>query len=206
MNFIVKRIFVLLFLTLLIFVSVGCNKVEERFKNGDIIFHESLSGQSKALKLATKSRYTHVGILFKENGKWIVYEAAQPVKKTAFRKWRWLGKDYHYVVKRYKEQLKENDIKKMKKIAKAYLGINYDLKFLWSDDKMYCSEYVWKIYKRGLNVELCKLKTLKSFDLSNSIVKAKMKQRYKGKIPLNEPMVAPVQLFNSNNLKTIYSN
>jgi len=72
----------LLFLVIFVCLHIGCNGVEERFHDGDIIFHESLSGQSKALKLATKSRYTHVGIMFKENGKWIVYEAAQPVNPS----------------------------------------------------------------------------------------------------------------------------
>ena len=31
---------------------------------------------------------------------------------------------------------------------------DYDLYFEWSDDKIYCSELVWKIYKNGADIEL----------------------------------------------------
>lgn len=57
---------------------IGISKLEE----GDIIFHESLSEQATAIKLATKSRYTHVGIIFKYGNTYKVLEAVEPVKLT----------------------------------------------------------------------------------------------------------------------------
>ena len=42
----------------------------------------------------------------------------------------------------------------MKTIGRKYLGRDYDLRFEWSDDKIYCSELVWKIYKEAFNIAL----------------------------------------------------
>ena len=40
------------------------NKTNTSHKNGDIIFIVNPSGQGKAIQLATKSKYTHVGVIF----------------------------------------------------------------------------------------------------------------------------------------------
>ncbi|EKR92207.1 orthopoxovirus protein, PF05708 domain protein [Leptospira santarosai str. CBC379] len=40
-------------------------------EEGDLIFHESNSQQARAIRLATGSRYTHVGIVFKYNDEMI---------------------------------------------------------------------------------------------------------------------------------------
>ena len=42
-------------------------------QNGDIIFHISKSSQSKAIQIATKSPYSHVGIVYIKDGKPYVY-------------------------------------------------------------------------------------------------------------------------------------
>ena len=41
------------------------------FQNGDIIFQTSQSAQSKAIQLATNSRYSHVGIILEIDGELI---------------------------------------------------------------------------------------------------------------------------------------
>ena len=56
------------------------------------------------------------------------------------------------------------------------MGKDYDLYFEWSNEKIYCSELVWKIYKEGAGIEIGELEELSSFDLTNEIVKRKMKE------------------------------
>jgi hypothetical protein len=87
-----------IFLWILISVSLVCGEIME----GDIIFQTSLSSQSKAIQLATKSKYSHVGIIFKEKGKFYVFEAAKTVKMTPLDEWIKRGKDEKYVIKRLK--------------------------------------------------------------------------------------------------------
>lgn len=74
------------------------------FQNGDIIFQTSNSGQSKAIQIATGSKYSHMGIIYKQGNDYFVYEAVQPVKLTPLTDWIKRGENGHYVVKRLKNQ------------------------------------------------------------------------------------------------------
>ncbi len=94
---------------------------------------------------------------------------------------------------------------KMKQTGEQFKGKDYDLTFEWDDDRIYCSELVWKIYKRGAGIEVGKLEKLKDFDLSSPLVQAKLKEHYGNNIPLNETIISPVAVFNSPLLKTVKS-
>ena len=179
---------------------------ESIFQNGDIIFQSSQSNQSKAIQLATNSKYSHMGIIYNENGQLYVYEAVGPVKLTPIKEWIKRGKNSEYVVKRLRnadEILNPEVLQKMKRIGEKYKGKPYDIYFQWSDDKIYCSELVWKMYKEGANIEIGELEKLESFDLTHETVKAKMKERYGDNIPLDEIVISPAQMFDSELLITI---
>ncbi len=168
-------------------------------KDGDIIFQETESMQCKAVQKATHSIYSHCGIVFKEKNQWYVYEAVQPVKKTLLAEWITHGKNNHFVIKRLKETklLTQPVLDKMHNYAVKSIGKEYDILFEWSDDKIYCSELVWKIYKEATSLEVGKLQRLKEFDLSHPIVKAKLKERYGDKIPFDEQVISPAAIFDS---------
>ncbi len=91
----------------------------------------------------------------------------------------------------------------MKSIGDKYIGKHYDIYFNWSDEKIYCTELAWKIFKKALNIELTEDKRLKDFDLSNSAVKYLMKKRYRENIPLDDFVVSPADMFLSKKLETI---
>ncbi|GGB68042.1 peptidoglycan peptidase [Flavobacterium suaedae] len=191
---------------------VSCNNKQpdvSLLKNGDIIFQTSTSAQSKAIQLATNSKYSHCGIIYKEDGNYFVFEAVQPVKKTPLLKWIARGKDNHYVVKRLKnadEVLTKKALNQMKSIGKSMNGKNYDLYFEWSNERIYCSELVWKLYKQSTGLEVGKLQQLKEFDLSHPMVQQKMKECYGNTIPLNEKVISPAAIFESDLLYTVTSN
>jgi hypothetical protein len=75
--------------------------------------------------------------------------------------------------------------------------------FEWSDDRIYCSELVWKIYQRALGVELGALQKIKEFNLKDPAVQQKMKERYGAHVPLEEPAISPVSMFGSSRLVTV---
>lgn len=175
------------------------------FKDGDLIFHKSKSSQSLAIQLATHSPYSHCGILYQNKGKWEVLEAVQPVKTTPLSTWIKRGEKGHYVVKRLKDEhlLDPTKLKSMKTAGTKMLGKSYDLAFDWSDEKIYCSELIWKIYKEGAGIELCPLQRLRDFDLENPVVQKTLKERYGKNIPLDEPVVPPSALFESGLLQVV---
>jgi hypothetical protein len=183
-------------------------KENNKLKEGDIIFQTSLSRQSKAIQLATDSKYSHCGIIFKNKGKYYVYEAIQPVKQTPLDKWILRGKDGKFVIKRLVNGdriLTSDIIKKMKDIGQEFKGKNYDSTFEWSDENIYCSELVWKIYKRSTGLEIGELQKLREFDLTDSDVKKMMKERYGDIIPLDEIVISPASIFKSELLETVKS-
>lgn len=182
---------------------------KDEIRNGDIIFQTSLSQQSKAIQLATKSKFSHCGIIYKKENKWMVFEAVQPVKLTLLETWINRGEEKKYVIKRLKnakDLLNESILKKMKLEGEKMMGKNYDTTFEWSDDRIYCSELVWKIYDRALGIQLGKLEKLGDLDLSHDIVKKILTKRYGKNIPKDEIVISPGSIFNSNLLETIKSN
>lgn len=174
-------------------------------KSGDIIFIVNPAGQGKAIQLATKSKYTHVGIVFVENGKTYVYHAVEPVTKSELKDFVDMSADGTYSVKRLKDQsaLTTTVLAQMRNEAIQKLGIHYDLGFNWSDEELYCSEYVWKLYEHALKMEIGKPRALKEFDLTHPKVKYIMEQRYGKNIPYNEKMISPGDMYDSALLEDI---
>ncbi len=192
----------LLIIPLLAGILVFCNfNQSPGYKDGDIIFQATSGDRGKAIQLATKSKYNHCGVLFNENGKWIVYEAVQPVKKTTLSAFNSRGQGT--VMRLKNTALKPEDIEKLKTVFKGYEHKNYDDAFNWSDDRIYCSELVYKLYHKGLNIKLCEPRKLKDFDLSNPLVKAQLNLQYGNNIPLEEPMVAPGDISESALLEVV---
>ncbi len=178
-------------------------------RDGDIVFQSTSSTQCEAVQLATNSPYSHCGIVFKRRGTWFVLEAVQPVRYHEFNSWTKQGVNGHYVVKRLKNAdslLTADVVKKMQKEGAKMLGKNYDITFEWSDREIYCSELVWKIYKRTLGLEIGTLKVLGDFDLSSNIVKRILKERYGNNIPLQETVISPADIFDSELLILVKSN
>lgn len=177
------------------------------FKEGDIIFQASSSRQTRAIQLATHSQWSHVGIILRRNNGLFVYEAVQPVKYTPLAVWLSKSLDGIFAVKRLINSdniLHEKNIQKIKNTAEKELGKNYDIHFGWSDEKLYCSEYVWKIYDRAMNIKIGDLQKLRDFDLTDPEVKKVMEERYGSSPPLEEDVISPVSIFNSDKLKQIY--
>lgn len=186
--------------------SSKSKKMALSFQDGDIIFQTSQSKQCEAVRIATNSKFSHCGLIYEIKGKVYVFEAVQPVKITPLNEWIKQGEGNKYLLKRLKNSSKiltSEVISKMKNYGKKFENKDYDLYFEWTDDKIYCSELIWKIYKKGAGIELCSLAKLKSFNLADDKVKQILKERYGNKIPLDEKVVAPAQLVNSDLLETI---
>jgi len=184
----------------------GETSLPEKIQDGDIIFQTSESPQCEAVRIATNSKFSHCGIIYEINGNLFVFEAVQPVKLTRLEDWIAHGRDKNYVVKRLKNAaqiLTPDTLQKMKDYSQQFMGKEYDAFFEWTDTRIYCSELVWKIYKNGANIELSKLMELKDFNLTDERVKKILKERYGNDIPLEEKVVSPSNLADSDLLVTV---
>ncbi len=196
-------------LRLLIFIFISltissCGQVSTVPQDGDIVFHESTSRQSPIIKLAQHSKWTHCGIVFHIGDKAYVYEAVEPVRYTPLKDWVARGKDRVYCAKRLKSPLSAPSIEKMKSVGAKYKGKHYDTLFQWSDNRMYCSELIWKIYFEGAGIELCKPNHFSDYPISLPRVKKLIKERYGEKFDPSEQIVSPQALFKSKLLKEVH--
>ena len=192
--------YIVVFLSLILF---GCNK--STFKDGDIIFHTSKSSQSDMLEMVTSSNLTHVGIIFYNDGEPFVIEGVHPVKITPLNDFISRGVAGKYKVVRYNRKLNDEQKNRMYEYARNQIGKDYDVKFEWSDDKMYCSELVFKTYFNG-GITLCNINKFEDYDLSNDIIQKEIDIRYDGDINLNEDVVTPVDLYESLSVHLIFDN
>jgi len=195
---------------LFVVAAVSCSRFSGYApRAGDIVFQDLESAQGQAVKLATGSQYTHCGIVFDVEGKFMVFDAVGPVRMIPLQEWIRKGVNRHVVAKRLdtlRRSLTGETLQQMRLVAERHLGKEYDLVFSWSDDQMYCSELVWKVYQEGMGFELTPLRQLGSFQLDHPVVKAKLQERYGDSVPLAQPVVAPSDLFDSENLKLVYKN
>jgi uncharacterized protein YycO len=189
--------------------AAACRAANEyQPRDGDIVFHTSRSSQSFAIQKATGSRYSHMGIVYVRDGAAFVFEADATVRSTPLSEWIARGVDSHFVVKRLvaaPELLTAEVLQRMTNVGQSLAGKPYDLYFEWSDDRIYCSELVWKVYRRATGLEIGPLKTIESFDLTDPVVQAKIVERFAGPPPAGEPVISPADMFASDLLVTVYS-
>jgi uncharacterized protein YycO len=185
----------------LCFVSIA--RASETLRDGDIIFHTSKSAQSAAIQRATKSPYSHMGVIMHRDGQPFVFEAIATVRFTPLATWTARGNGGEYVVKRLKGGLTPVQTEKLLASAAAFEGKPYDLYFEWSNDRIYCSELVWKMYERALGLEIGGRQRLRDFDLTDELVQAKMRERYGSKVPMDEPVISPAAMFDSARLERV---
>jgi uncharacterized protein YycO len=188
------RLTALLMLTLCLVAPAGAGPL----RDGDLIFHTSRSTQSEAIQRATRSPYSHVGIIFHRGGKPFVFEAIASVRYTPLDTWLARGEGRRYEVRRLRTQLTEEQARRLRDSAARYAGKPYDLYFEWSDERIYCSELVWKMYRDALGIELGPRQKLREFDLTHPVVKSKMRERYGARVPREEPVISPAAVFESS--------
>lgn len=167
--------------------------------DGDIIFQTSRSAQSEAIQQATRSRYSHMGLIFLRDGHPFVLEAVSTVRDTPLSEWIARGKDQHFVVYRLNKSraLSPEDSARLRKVGESLIGKPYDLTFEWSDERIYCSELVWKVYNKALGLKLGALARLKDFNLDAPAVRKKMKERYGNHPPYDEIVISPEAILSS---------
>ena len=166
-------------------------------RDGDIVFQTSRSSQSLAIQRATHSPWSHIGIVLFRDGQPFVYEAIATVRYTPLDSWTARGDGGRYVVKRLKSPLDAWQAAKLRAAAQPFEGRPYDSWFEWSNQRIYCSELVWKMYHDALGIDLGALQKLRDFDLADPAVRAKMQQRYGDRVPLDEPVISPARVFSS---------
>lgn len=169
-------------------------------KNGDLIF-QSLPQNDLVLAIEgiSESPYSHCGIVVYKNSSWMVLEAIGHVKYTPLYEWVQRGRKEAFSVYRLKGN---KDLKPFIAEAAKFLGKPYDSRYRLDDEKIYCSELIYKSYVKSNKVKLGKLKALG--DMPWEAYKKTIRKYENGPPPLERLMITPKNLSLAPELELFY--
>ena len=116
------------------------------YQVGDIIMQrDAFKGGGGAIQMMTLSPYNHVGIVVEQGGKKYVAEAIGRVTYTPIT--QYINRGEGVKVLRPSKKLTSTQKRQISKSVQKHKGKRYDASVSWSDDRMYCSELVFKVYE-----------------------------------------------------------
>ena len=180
----------------------GYLKYEPR--DGDVVFQSLPPGPVVwAIEGVTKSPYSHCGIVAKKDGQWVVYEALGKVRVTPLKEFLFRGRGGGFVVYRLRDPHKEH-IPETLACCESYLGRPYDIRYRLDDEKIYCSELIWKAFRDATDGQ--QLGDLKKFGEMNwQPYETLIKQIEGGEVPVDREMITPVELARARQLEPVFS-
>lgn len=172
-------------------------------QEGDVAFqslpHEPLVD---AIEGCTESPFSHCGILHRAGGQWVVIEAIGPVKETPFAAWVAQARDARYSVFRLRAGYRAK-IPAFIAAAQSYAGRPYDIHYDMDDAAIYCSELIFKAFRKAAGEDLGKLQTLGQLKWERHALVIKYLEG--GKLPLNRMMITPRSLSEAVQLERVYA-
>jgi len=175
-------------------------------KTGDVIF-QSLPKQSdlvEAIEGATHSPYSHCGVVVYRHEEWQVIEAIGNVHYTPLWIWELRGRSSKFTVYRLKEKYEEI-IPSFIKAMEKYLGRPYDFRYRMDEEKIYCSELVFKGFREVTGEEMGELLTLGDLDWEPYVETIKKYEGLGDTVPLDRIMITPRDLAKGAQLERIYN-
>ncbi|MBM4074579.1 MAG: hypothetical protein FJ267_02895 [Planctomycetes bacterium] len=172
-------------------------------QEGDILFQSLPRSQLvNAIEGVSESPYSHCGIATKQNGKWVVYEAFRNVEVTPLKEFVFRGRNHGFAVYRFKSDY-QKFIPATIENAKNYLGRPYDVRYRMDDDRIYCSELIYKAYRESSGQQLGKLVRLG--DLNWHPFDETIRYFEGGPVPLDREMITPKDMAEANQLELVFA-
>lgn len=191
-------------------------------KTGDLVFQTSRSNQSIAIMLASKSLYSHMGIVeVLPSGKMVVLEAIATVRETPLADWVARGGGGRLLIKRL-DGLTDTQTNAIAAAARLHFGKPYDMFFMDGDDAIYCSELADLAFREGAGLAIGKSQRVAELDVDNIAARKLIAARWqkhpscaKGQaanfeachaILLEQKLVTPASIAEDGRFKTVFSN
>ncbi len=171
-------------------------------QDGDIVFQHWLGKLGSVIADVTDSPLSHCGMIVYRKGEPYVIEAVGPVRYITFKKWLRQGDRGHFMQMRVKDA-SDRQVAKAIEVAESMLGRPYDIQYELDDEKIYCSELVYKAYERGAEIEVGDKEALR--ELKWRPHEKFIRALAGGDLPLDRVMVTPVSIARNSRLKLMYS-
>jgi hypothetical protein len=187
-----------------ILLAGGCTRGiprDYKVREGDIVF-QSLphSPLVDTIEGATLSPYSHCGIVAGSDGRWVVIEAIGPVKETPLPRWIAQGRGEWFAAYRLDPAFSAQ-IPAIVSAARRYLGRPYDIHYQFDDERIYCSELVFKAIKEASGRSVGKIQRLGDLNWQPY---AEYISSIEMGIPLEREMITPRALAEAPELTKVY--
>lgn len=150
----------------LVAVAEGTRAPEVTLQDGDVVLQASSSERSALIRKASRSPYSHVGLIERAKDGVFVIEAVQPVSRTPLSAWVKRGEGGWVTVLRAKG-LDARARGQVVAAAKKELGKPYDARYRWDDERLYCSELVVKAFARAAGLSVGRQEVVNTLELSD---------------------------------------
>lgn len=172
-------------------------------QDGDLLF-QSLphSRLVNAIEGGTQSPYSHCGIVAQENGEWVVYEAYRNVEATPLRQFVFRGRNHGFAAYRL-NSTNQKFVAATLQHVKSFLGRPYDSRYRMDDENIYCSELIFKAYRKASGRLLGTLVRLQ--DLNWQPFRKTIEHYEKGPVPLNREMITPRHMAEDPQVECVFA-
>jgi len=182
-------------------VSCRTRAAEPGLQPGDLVFETSTSSQSAAIQWASRSPWSHVGIVETTKAGPVVLEALGRVTRTPWKAWKARALRGGEILVLRPRGLSAEQRAAAVREARTFLGRRYDPRFGWGDDRIYCSELVVKAYERAAGISLGRRERLG--DLRTLGIETAMAERWGGKVPRDLVLVTPASIAEDARLERV---
>ena len=131
----------------------------------------------------------------------MVLEAIGPVQETPLAYWILRGREMKYDAFRLDDGYRDK-IPAIIQNARSFLGRPYDIQYEFDDAKIYCSELIFKAFKKATAEDLGNVVTLGQLDWKGH--ESFIQRITGGDLPLDRWMITPADLARAKQLKQIY--
>jgi hypothetical protein len=201
----VKRSRVFIFLLALLFfltlLAPGCKQAYSP-REGDILF-QSLPKHDLvvAIEGITKSPYSHCGVVTVRGNRFFVVEGIGPVKETPVRSFVRRGRGRTIDVYRLKPPYRDR-IPEFIEAMRAYAGRPYDFRYRMDDEKIYCSELIYKAFKKIYGEELGKPRKLGDMNWKPHV--ETIRKYEGGSVPHDRQIISPRAVSEAEQVEPVF--
>ena len=170
---------------------------------GDLVF-QSLPHLDlvDAIEGVSGSPLSHCGVVMRRDNRWVVVESIGYVHETPLWQWTLRGRGGRVEAYRLRDITRMNPGRLQASLT-TFMGRPYDFHYELGDDRIYCSELVYKAYDRALGLRLGRIEKLG--DLNWKPFEAFIRSMEDGKLPLEREMITPVALTQSPLMHRVFS-
>lgn len=180
--------------------------LSHQLRDGDLVFISVINPLYKHVANVTHSRATHVGIAFYDQARgWLIAESTVPFAKfTPLHKYLKRSHGRWIAVRRVQQNLTADQIASLHQACEKHMGRIYDFGFNYDSKKLFCSKFVFDVYREALNLEIGSIQSFENLlqpETNQSLWFWKF--WFFGAIPWSRRTVTPASQLDDSSLLTI---